>query len=750
MSDKDMTLAQNMESMKESIEKAGGLFYQYRPCRRNAETIYDIENIRHGVVYAQTPLNMNDPFDSMIGFSAEKVYAECISMLADALECDELTKEVIVTLLQHRAFGKMAELILALKEIKTYVDQRRTIMHQTRMPLETFVNGNAKVLYNKAPKKLKNLFIENTFYALMIIIAKLGDIDISEENIFSMLKMDEMLDTLHKTAIELRDTTYTEQLRNFLSKITVSCFSTSGWDNQLMWSHYANSYSGICVEYDLSKISDFVGFVYPVKYSKDRPTLSLKDVGIGRISIEGTNNIENCDVDIMNIISYMLCKNTCWEYEKEWRIINIGEENTPLFINLPFVKSITLGTKVDVFCKKLLIEICQEEGIDCYELVLNAENYCIDRIPIDLSSISCDIDEEVSYIQLLLKQIINTSENMNSNIVVVTDSLHNESFDFDAFSNSLEEILDLLSNVYFVKKSINRVGRIALEELMNSAIPNGIITVINLSDASVIAFSLLMDTLEKSILGLSFGGKIKYQEYRKANNQIRNIRELIEKINSYEWNCEFIENSKNKSDVISHYDLLIDEGNDPVYDSEQLQVHMDKWDGKTFIDAMGLSSDKKVLEIGVGTGRLAVKIAPLCAWFTGIDISPKTIEKAKINLASNKNITLVCSDFISADIDERQFDVIYSSLTFMHISNKLSAMKKVSEILKDEGIFVLSIEKNQEEILDYGTRSITIYPDTVDNIQTYATAVGMVVDNVFETEFAKIIILKKACLENTI
>ena len=305
MSDKDMTLAQNMESMKESIEKAGGLFYQYRPCRRNAETIYDIENIRHGVVYAQTPLNMNDPFDSMIGFSAEKVYAECISMLADALECDELTKEVIVTLLQHRAFGKMAELILALKEIKTYVDQRRTIMHQTRMPLETFVNGNAKVLYNKAPKKLKNLFIENTFYALMIIIAKLGDIDISEENIFSMLKMDEMLDTLHKTAIELRDTTYTEQLRNFLSKITVSCFSTSGWDNQLMWSHYANSYSGICVEYDLSKISDFVGFVYPVKYSKDRPTLSLQDVGIGRISIEGTNNIENCDVDIMNIISYI-------------------------------------------------------------------------------------------------------------------------------------------------------------------------------------------------------------------------------------------------------------------------------------------------------------------------------------------------------------------------------------------------------------------------------------------------------------
>ena len=35
----------NMADMKRSIVKAGGLFYQYRPCRRNSSTIYDIENI---------------------------------------------------------------------------------------------------------------------------------------------------------------------------------------------------------------------------------------------------------------------------------------------------------------------------------------------------------------------------------------------------------------------------------------------------------------------------------------------------------------------------------------------------------------------------------------------------------------------------------------------------------------------------------------------------------------------------------
>ena len=50
--------------IKEKINKAGNLFYQYRACRIDAATIYDIENIRHGVVYARTPLQMNDPFDS--------------------------------------------------------------------------------------------------------------------------------------------------------------------------------------------------------------------------------------------------------------------------------------------------------------------------------------------------------------------------------------------------------------------------------------------------------------------------------------------------------------------------------------------------------------------------------------------------------------------------------------------------------------------------------------------------------------
>ncbi len=123
------------------------------------------------------------------------------------------------------------------------------------------------------------------------------------------------------------------------------------------------------------------------------------------------------------------------------------------------------------------------------------------------------------------------------------------------------------------------------------------------------------------------------------------------------------------NDVIYHYDKLIEEGNDPVNDPQPLKEYMDKWDGQVFIDKLQLSPVKIVLEIGVGTGRLAVKIAPLCRRFTGIDISPKTIERVKENLAEYDNVSLICDDFGDFNFDST-FDIIYSSLTFI-LSDKL-------------------------------------------------------------------------------
>ena len=193
------------------------------------------------------------------------------------------------------------------------------------------------------------------------------------------------------------------------------------------------------------------------------------------------------------------------------------------------------------------------------------------------------------------------------------------------------------------------------------------------------------------------------------------------------------------SSVSKHYDLLIDENNDPVRDPEPLREYMDKWDGQQFIDSLQLTKEKSVLEIGVGTGRLAVRVAPECREFCGIDLSPKTVKRAKENLKEQTNVALICGDFMSYEFG-RKFDVIYSSLTFMHIRDKQAAINKVRSLLNIGGRFVLSIDKNQSDTIDYGTRKIKIYPDNKEDIVKYITQSGMNLMKVFETDFAFVFI----------
>lgn len=195
-------------------------------------------------------------------------------------------------------------------------------------------------------------------------------------------------------------------------------------------------------------------------------------------------------------------------------------------------------------------------------------------------------------------------------------------------------------------------------------------------------------------------------------------------------------------DVRTHYDLLIDENNDPFRDPPALQEYMNRWDGKWFIDSMKLDRTKAVLEIGVGTGRIAARVAPDCLHFTGIDISQKTIDRARENLSDHPNILLICSDFAQYTFDST-YDVIYSSLTMMHFEDKKQILSKVAGLLNEGGIFCLSVDKNQSEYIDMGKRKIRIYPDMPDALIPIINETAMHVVDAFETEFAHILVCEK-------
>jgi ubiquinone/menaquinone biosynthesis C-methylase UbiE len=207
------------------------------------------------------------------------------------------------------------------------------------------------------------------------------------------------------------------------------------------------------------------------------------------------------------------------------------------------------------------------------------------------------------------------------------------------------------------------------------------------------------------------------------------------------------ERAQRKYSGAAHYDSLVDENNDPVHDPDELRDYMDKWDGQAFIDALKLASDKSVLEIGVGTGRLAVRVSNYCGHFSGIDISPKTIVRAQKNLmaayslkkAFYAHVQLIYDDFINHNFTDK-YDIIYSSLTFMHIRDKRAAIEKIASLLIPGGRFVLSLDKNQQTEIDFTTRKVLVYPDNPDEMRNFVTDAGLTIENEFETEFAVVMV----------
>ncbi|WP_394897758.1 DUF2971 domain-containing protein [Clostridium butyricum] len=92
----------------------------------------------------------------------------------------------------------------------------------------------------------------------------------------------------------------------------IACFSETNKSN-LMWSHYSENHTGICIEYDYNtKNETIINHIFPVKYSK-KPinTMELKNPDVNNYNYE-------CELDIL--IS-AITKSKEWEYEKEWRFI---------------------------------------------------------------------------------------------------------------------------------------------------------------------------------------------------------------------------------------------------------------------------------------------------------------------------------------------------------------------------------------------------------------------------------------------
>lgn len=180
--------------------------------------------------------------------------------------------------------------------------------------------------------------------------------------------------------IRVQSSDYQNEVLDYISRLFgVACFSTNP-KNLLMWSHYANSHQGICIQFILDE--DFLKSCkcFKVKYSKARTILDTTEL---------YNNFDF-------LIRQMSIKSRDWSYEKEYRFYSTLSNcnkipNTEIYtrsFGIDNLGSIIMGYKCCPDDKKQIVEIMEayQRSSSLYQARLSTDEFNLfydDEIDID-------------------------------------------------------------------------------------------------------------------------------------------------------------------------------------------------------------------------------------------------------------------------------------------------------------------------------------------------------------------------------
>jgi len=131
---------------------------------------------------------------------------------------------------------------------------------------------------------------------------------------------------------------FDKNFKNVFDSYGIKCFSRT-MKNILMWSHYANSHRGICIEFK-PKPNTYLSYNVPVIYSTERPTVQRYV-------------ISNKGDDLFKKQATLLLRSKAlnWAYEEEQRVIAFEKAKEKIEIDPEDLISVTFGVKS---CPKLI------------------------------------------------------------------------------------------------------------------------------------------------------------------------------------------------------------------------------------------------------------------------------------------------------------------------------------------------------------------------------------------------------------
>ena len=126
-----------------------------------------------------------------------------------------------------------------------------------------------------------------------------------------------------------------------------------------------------------------------------------------------------------------------------------------------------------------------------------------------------------------------------------------------------------------------------------------------------------------------------------------------------------------------------------VYDATRgLPAPVSEFVADRIVAATNAGPDTNFLEVGVGTGRIALPLVRRGYRFTGIDISDGMLQQFRAKAGDPSNLTLLQSDVTKLPLPDRSQDVALAVHVFHLIPEWPKALEEVRRVLRPDGSFV--------------------------------------------------------------
>lgn len=388
------------------------LLYKYYDLKSE----FTFPNLENSQNYYNNPTAFNDPFDCNIGVSADQIIRLCMPgvceqafgtdldpavrsmidavMFGDAATYDDDSDESVIAaclecpdisdLIFRAQAGENIDDGIIAQALFNNADVLALMLSKYPGLREQGNNANIeeqikKVAWNSAKlmRQLLNKAAADQVGATKEIFAIMGEED-------DLLKRLQKIARLYGYAEEANKINFVyDQLEQMVKQmhiklgevIGITCFSETP-KNMLMWSHYANRHTGICVEYDFSRLFSTAAntLLFPVTYTNKRPLFPIDKLEIGADGKVKDGQTLPAGA-VPEIIKALTVKSKVWEYEREWRHIVFTKDAPDRLIKLPIISKIILGINISPEDKEKIIELAGRKHIPVYATRLKADKY---------------------------------------------------------------------------------------------------------------------------------------------------------------------------------------------------------------------------------------------------------------------------------------------------------------------------------------------------------------------------------------